>query len=331
MDSAVTCVHRTKMKSRDRSSQKSSDLEEGISDLIATGANAERFSSDRITRLFARGARITGRDNPCIYVVPGVLAEDDGILKMSNQEFPDVVDKEVRKSAAARGLLSEELAMVIPTPIVAGRFMERSYAIWPRYRPISSHRLRRAVQKRSLNGNLFAWLRGVAEVSINRNLISANARCRMALEHVRENHKQSERIRSKAERALRRYETGDWRPVSVLQHGDFWLGNVLLPRSPRGSLGNRFGFFAIDWGGSLVDGAPGFDLLRLCLSAGIPLRRGRKEFLKYMQSIQLDAEAMIFEVLVALGFIGTHLDQFPEENYLAMCNSCIDYLGAIGF
>ena len=239
----------------------------------------------------------------------------------------------VQKSRIARSILSDDLAAVVPSPIFDGRFMGRSYAIWPKYRPMSDRKIIRAVQKTRLYANLFAWLRGVAEVSINRNLSAAvvHQRCRLPLEHVRDNRTQSDELRSSADRALRLLEMGKWQPVSILQHTDFWLGNILLPRFSQQPLGNNFGFFAVDWGGSVVDGAPGFDLVRLCLSSNISLRRARREFANYMQSIKIEPEALISEVLVALGLIGTNLEELPEYRYLAMCASCLDYLRAVGF
>ena len=250
MDGAVTCVHCRKMMMGERANPMRLDFEEYIIDIIehVNAARADRFLCAGIKRMAAGNAVKTVKDSPSIYLVPGILVKDDAMLKISNQEFPESVDREVQKSRVARSVLSDDLAVVVPSPIFDGRFMGRSYAIWPKYRPISDRKIIRAVQKTRLYANLFAWLRGVAEVSINRNLSAAvvDQRCRLPLEHVRENRKHSDELRSSADLALRLLGKGEWHPVGILQHTDFWLGNILLPRFSQRSLGNKFGFFAID-------------------------------------------------------------------------------------
>jgi hypothetical protein len=310
------------------------DFDKYITDIVETAnaARPEKFSCKRIKRLPAGSAAKGVQDSPGIYFVPGALAKDDAVLKISNENFPDLVELEVEKTRLARRVLSNDLAGVIPIPIFDGRFMGRSFVFLPKYRCMSDGKIIHALQKRLLYDNLFTWLRGVAEVSIDRNpsASSADKRWRLPLEYVREHRKQSSKIRSIADLALELLDKGRWRPVSVLQHSDFWLGNILLPSLSQRSSSNRFKFFVIDWGGSIVDGGPGFDMVRLCMSSRISLQRARGELLNYCRSINIDHDTLVFEVIAGLGRIGKNLNQFPEERYMTLCENTLDYLRAVG-
>jgi hypothetical protein len=311
------------------------DSDEDVINIVeyVNAANGQRFARTGIKALPRGNAIETAKDSPGIYFVPGLLAADDAILKFSNEHFPDYIEEESDKSRFARRALSRDLAEVIPDPIFEGRFLGRSYALWPKYRAISGQRIVGAVQKRLLYDNLFRWLRGIAEVSINRNpsASATNLRCRIPLEQFRTNKNLSPFTRSLADRALQQFESGNWRPVNVLQHSDFWLGNILLPRHLQRCPNNNFKFFVIDWAGSLIDGSPGLDLVRLCMSAKVALPRTRTELLNYSRSIQIDYETLVFEVIVGLGRIGLSLNEFPKERYEALCESTVDFLRVVGF
>jgi hypothetical protein len=297
----------------------------------ANATTGERFWCPGITALTAEETVNVLKDSATSYFVPGVVAADDSILKISNSQFPDSVEQESKKARLARGILSGDLAEAIPSALFEGRLAGRSFAIWPKYRPISGYKIVRAAQKRLLYDDVFAWLRGVAEASIDRKL-TADAivrRCRLPLEHIRAHRQLGEEIRSLAHQALQRLDEGDWHPVSILQHSDLWLGNILLPiRKPRN---DKFPFFVIDWGGSVIDGAPALDMVRFCMSANVNLRRAHREFLYYASAIQISLEELVFEIVVGLGLIGTNLNEFPEDRFVDLCKSIFDFLRTVGF
>lgn len=307
-----------------------SNLDEYVNGIVkqVNAATGERFACVGIEALAAGDAK----DSPSTFFVPGVLAVDDAILKISNETFPNSVRLATEKARLARRVLSEDLAEAIPSPIFEGQFVGRSFAIWPKYRSISGYKIVRAVQKRLLFDNLFTWLQDVSRVSIIRSFgtDTVDRRCRLPLEYVRDNKALTTNVRSLADLALRRLENGEWDPVLVLQHSDFWLGNILLPRRSQRFSRNKFKFFVIDWGGSFIDGAPGLDMVCLCMSANITLQRTRTALLNYVRSIKINPEALVFEIIVGLGLIGTNLNQFPEERYADLCESTVDYLRIVG-
>lgn len=113
------------------------DFEEGIIDIVehVNAVTAHRFFVAGIKRIAGHTVDDV-KDCSSMYLVPGMLAQDDAVLKISNQEFPDAVEREVQKARLARSLLSDHLAAVVPSPIFDGRFMGRSYVLWPKYQPI---------------------------------------------------------------------------------------------------------------------------------------------------------------------------------------------------
>ena len=77
------------------------DFEENIIDIIehVNAVRAEKFSCTGIKRMTAGNAIKTVKDGPSVYLVAGISAQDDAILKLSNREFPESVDREGAKIA----------------------------------------------------------------------------------------------------------------------------------------------------------------------------------------------------------------------------------------
>jgi hypothetical protein len=309
------------------------NLEDYIIDIVeaANAAAYGRFSCTAIKTLHAGKAVKTIEDSPGIYFVPGRSRENDAILKVSNEKFPDFAAQDSEKAKLARDVLPVDLAAVIPTPLYEGRYSGRSYVFWPKYRPISEQKILRALQKRRLYDAIYTWLRAIAAASARRNFSvdEVEQLCRHPLRHMADNTKLSRAIRDIAGQALRKLDDKEWRKVGVLQHSDFWLGNVLLPSHLRGRA-KKFGFFVIDWGGSLLDGAPGLDLIAFCMSANVSRRRAHKECLAYIDALHLNPRFFLFEIALGLARLGTSLNEFPENRYVDLCESTIDYLRTIG-
>ena len=124
-------------------------------------------------------------------------------------------------------------------------------------------------------------------------------------------------------------EAGNWLPFTVIQHSDFWYGNILLINAVTNSASNEFGFYIIDWGGALLDGAPVFDLVRYCMSMGVSKKRARNEFLKYALAIEIVPRELAYYLVIALGKIGMNLEQFPEKRYVEMSAQAVAYLTSL--
>ncbi len=150
------------------------------------------------------------------------------------------------------------------------------------------------------------------------------------LECIATNPHLSDNIHSYATKALRNLNTKKWTPITVLQHSDFWLGNILFLKKNNRSSANTFGFCVIDWGGAQTQyGAPVFDLVRYCMSTNISISRAREEVLRYAKTIQIEPRELIYHLICALGQIGMNLEQFPENRYLKMCEGNVSFMQAL--
>lgn len=311
------------------------DYEEYILDLVG---HVNNMTNDKFD---VRGLKPIGNqefknnvgDNALKFYLPGVTPENNAVLMVSVKAFPDFIERAVNNSRVARGVLSDKHSAVVLDTISDGRFLGLSYAVWPKNRPFSSIRLVQKIQKRWLEPRLFSWLQGVAEDSIVRNLDgkSVGQYIQSPLECVANNATLSDNVRSCATVALQHLETSQWIPLTILQHSDFWLGNVLLLKNRGRSSDNQFGFCVIDWGGAFVNGAPVFDLVRLCMSLRVSSSTARREFLNYAQVIKSEPGELIYYLICALGLIGMNIEQFPEDRYIRLCENNVSYLQTAGF
>lgn len=248
-----------------------------------------------------------------------------GVLIVSNSVNPDLVQRSVVCAAEVRISLGEDLGAVILKPLGQGRYENLSYVIWPMLRLFSESRIVLFLQEKLIIPKLLTWMR--AAIDRSRSSVDDLARVERyarPLEAVSGDERFSSSARSAAEKALDRMITGQWTPVTTFQHGDLWVGNVLLPAS--GVLSNRHGFFLIDWAGGLVAAQPCFDLLRMGLSFRLAPTRLRAELEAYSEILGGEIEDMMGYLLAGLGDLGFKLEHFPEERYVLMCRLVVDLL-----
>ncbi len=267
-------------------------------------------------------------DNPFVYYLPGVLPENNSVLIVSRFNFPSYIERATKIIDNTHNVLANNSAIPVLKPIVHGYHMGVSYAIWRKHFPISNYRVVRAIQKTWLNPRVFKWLSCIARES-KKNLSSElpiSQNCKGPLEFVAGSAVLPSNINTIASQALEYLEAGNWLPFTVIQHSDFWYGNILLINAVTNSASNEFGFYIIDWGGALLDGAPVFDLVRYCMSMGVSKKRARNEFLKYALAIEIVPRELAYYLVIALGKIGMNLEQFPEKRYVEMSAQAVAYL-----
>ncbi len=264
--------------------------------------------------------------------LPGVRPEHNAVLMISQRAFPDAVERAVRNAVRARSTLSGRCAEVVSEPLESGRRRGLSFAVWPEFRALSKSRLIRGVQKKMLIPRVCGWLRTVALQSIHRleDEERIHRYLRLPLESMVEHEALPEPVRSAAGRALGVLEQGAHPPVTVLQHSDFWLGNILLCPRRRDGLAHPFGFRVIDWGGARFHGAPYFDLIRYCMSSTMGLARARRHLGAYTAALNLSPGDASLHVLAALGRIGLTLEEFPLERYVKLCDQSVRFLEHTG-
>lgn len=267
-------------------------------------------------------------DAPIKFILPGVKPDNDAVLMVSNNKFPDFVDRAVVNSLQAQRNLSSRAAVVVLSPIYEGRFLNLSYAVWQKHRPLSKVKLFRKFQKIRLESKIFLWLHQIAKDTVVHDLEKSTIdNCiRAPLECIESNSKLSSGLRQNAEQALQYLGSGRWNPVSILQHSDFWLGNILLLKNtPRSSM-NYYGFCVIDWGGAQYNGVPVIDMVRYSVSANVTAQKARSELLKYTNTVQILPDELTYYLLISLGRIGLNLEQFPKNRYLDSCEKNFAYM-----
>lgn len=311
------------------------DNEEIIPDLVKHINNLtnDKFDMCGLKQIGDPAFKDAIHDTTSKFFLPGVTPETDAVLMVSRKEYPDSMDRAANNTRKAQNVLSSSCSGVVVTPIIDGYFAGLSFVVWPKHQPLSSSRIIRKFQKKWLEHRVFSWLIEIAKDSMVRDLDekSIDQYLRSPLECVALNLRQSDNVRSHAKKALQHLNTKQWKPVTILQHSDFWLGNILLLKKNSQFSNNPFGFCVIDWGGALTEGAPIFDMVRFCISSGISLSRARKEFLRYSQAIGVEAKELIYFLICALGLIGMNLEQFPENRYLKMCEDNVLYLESMSF
>ena len=134
-------------------------------------------------------------------------------------------------------------------------------------------------------------------------------------------------LKQAARRALGRIDTGCWKPRLALEHGDLWLGNVLLPPAQwRGTLLRRVRrpFVLVDWYGARLR-APGmYDLVRFARSLRMKPHRLRRHVVRHCSASGLACELpdAAGALAASLGFVAMHLGQFPMAKFISMAESC---------
>jgi hypothetical protein len=250
-----------------------------------------------------------------------------GVLAVSSGVDPEQTARGVANAKGAKEMLGPDLGNVILEPVAEGSYEGLSYAIWPLRRDLSGRRALAFVQKRIARARLLAWLREATAMSrrpvAGEQIESAYRRPLEALAQDAEMH---DGLRNAASTALQRLADGRWKPVSVLEHGDFWLGNVLFPSlwCLRGT--HKRGFVLIDWAGARLQGYPFYDLLRLAMSSGLKPSRLRREALAHCAALECEPVDAFSYLAAGLGATGLDLGHFPRDRYRATAKAAYQTL-----
>jgi hypothetical protein len=242
------------------------------------------------------------------------------ILIISSAVSPLIVKRGVDRQRRAKAALQAPAQAAIELPLLEGFYGERSYALWPARRPLSANRVIRKIEKIILAPRVFHWLRAVAAQSIkpaDRAVLAAQAARLESLAAL------PLPIRNAAGRARDAFLSGAVRPVHVLQHGDMWLGNILLAPT-------RMGFIVIDWPGAALDGVPFYDLLKFSASVGASKPKLGREIAAHAAIAGCNPNDASIYVLSGLGRLHRELEYFPEASFVELCKQKLRALGLAG-
>jgi hypothetical protein len=244
------------------------------------------------------------------------IAQDTFVLRVAPEHFPDVIEIEQRKAADAKAKLGDVLGSVILQPVLQGRVLDRSYAVLPYRPPFSDSRLLWRWQRWRVKPFLLGWLQSLTDRSPRPDCQckAVVARFHTALTALAEMPRAGAELRRDAADIQRRIATGDFRPRSILMHGDFWKGNILKASEGK----HEFPFVVIDWRGSLVDGFPIFDLVTFAGSYQMCPAELRAALQRHCDALACDLADARSYLLAALGHIAMTLDQFPVDRFVVL-------------
>lgn len=276
-----------------------------LSDIYGRGVPAEA-----IVPMDATGGREQAPDATRKFLAPTPQG-GRGVLLLSSAGNGALVARAVANIKTARAAVSPATAAPILTPAAAGEAGGCSFAVWPRHVPFASDaRLTRLWRRQRHGGAVLAWGADFArETAVPADLDAAGADLRA----IAGNELLPATMRRDAQAALSRLKGGAWHPIACLQHGDFWAGNVLLPRGRADA-----GFFVIDWAGMLPAGYPFFDLARMLVSLNLGAARRRRHLEGLAGALGIAPDDVGPHLLAALGAVGRNLEHFPPEMYRAM-------------
>ncbi len=126
----------------------------------------------------------------------------------------------------------------------------------------------------------------------------------------------SSEIQTQTAAALAALETGAFKPTNVIQHGDFWQGNILLNRGWPLKGCQDESFSIIDWGGANLKGYPYIDLLRFSLSIPRGKAVTKKRLIKYSRFCGFSVEEILYYVCAHIGHLGLNRHEFPLDRYV---------------
>ena len=314
------------------------DIREMISAVAAQMGGLLDESSARWVSRPAGKAEI-GDATLALYV-DGVRPSDDVVVLVSNPRHPHVVGEDVEAARRVRSRAGAELGAKIIVPRVSSEHEGRTYAALPRLHTMPNHRVLRRLARGRVAGCVMAWAAELAAESRTPGPADPGEHDRLflaPLRHVCDDTKAASDIRSFAERAVALLErrddrTGQIAPFTTIEHGDFWVGNVLFDRRRWPGASALFGgFHLIDWRGVRMDGYPCADVVRLCYSLwGAQSKRCGPLLAKYRRRLGLTEFEMSLYTVLSLGRLGMNLDHFPPERYAALSNNLFALLGTNG-
>ena len=245
----------------------------------------------------------------------------DQFLVVSNLDFCDVVGEAAGNARSICQKLPSNAARRIVQPTTAGTFEEFSFAIYPRYLPLSDSRLRGRLQNLFFIGELAAWH---AEFVAATESPMAATLCEQTVDRLCALNRcfDDDTVRkAKIDESVKRLQSGDHQPLyTSAAHNDLWRGNVLRV----GGLSNEVRI--IDWGGLNMKSNPFYDLIRVVESFRVPRRMALGLFREHEALMHCDRRDVRLYFYMAMADQLHSLDNFPMDRFRETVVRCDDIL-----
>jgi hypothetical protein len=269
-------------------------------------------------------------DDPLKILVRARGGRPLAVLLYSNLVSPGLVGLGMEKARLAKGLVGPRLGSVILDPLARGSVGGVTYALLPWCRSFSHSRFLGPIQRRRLIPRVLAWLRSVTRATLTLPEEGSLDACAEALGHIATDPGLSAAPIRAAQVALRRLEEQLWSPRHVLEHNDFWIGNLL--KRPSGLIAELLveDFVVIDWPGARIRGFGFYDLLRFAESVGLRPSLLREEVLAHCSILGTSLPDASAHLLCSLGQLGMNLGHCPRARYVGLVERCVANLLALG-
>ena len=234
-----------------------------------------------------------------------------GFLLVSGPGNPRLVSRAVRNIHTARACLSAETAAPILLPVLTGEIEGHDFALWPELCPFhATSRLKNFVLRHRYTGPILGWSERLTVETLQPG---DPERFLADLQVIAGDDAFPPEMRADAAAAADRIASGAWRPKNCLHHGDFWTGNILLPKHPRTP-----GFSVIDWAGMQRAGYPFLDLSRMVRSLRVTAAVRLRHVETLRRVVGCERRDVPAYLLSAFGHIGRNLEHFPVDRFWAM-------------
>lgn len=239
-------------------------------------------------------------------------------VHVSPAKFPPAVSNACLKAKAFAVAVGSPIDRAVLLPIAEGECGQRSLAVFPFVRPFALNGARFRIERLIFAPAVLRWLHKIATLSqtgANRSELAAtytaNLDALLGAPGIYPG------LAKASARAIEKMNSNKFLPRAVPMHGDLWLGNLL-----RHARRNRLDFVIIDWGGSLVQGFPVFDLVRLAISLRFSPQRLRRELTRHANALGCSLIDTQVYLLAALGHFARHRGEMPIEAFNDMAWNC---------
>lgn len=272
-------------------------------------------------------ARKPGRGDPLKLLIRDSGGRPAAVALVANRAEPTLVRRAGRAARRVRDRLGEPLGSRVLVPAVETQVEDSTVVVVPWRQPLADRGLVWRAQRTLLRPALSLWLRGVARHT-RRPIPDVGESFERPLRHLAANPLASGDIQQAAKAALAEVERRSWAPFHVLEHNDFWRGNVLLDRDRSSSLPLSRRFLVTDWPGAKVDdGYPIYDLVRMADSFGMCPRTLASEARLHAEILECPPHACMVYLLASLGRIGLEPANFRDDLYRSLLRRCFATLG----
>ena len=268
-------------------------------------------------------------DHTYVMQIDGVRSADDAVLIISNENYPNVVAAAAAQIGAIDERLSPETRKRILKPLLVDQYGKQSFALYPVLEPFATNKLIGKLQKQLLQDDICRWLANLAKETKKacNEAEERNARFSKPFQFLTEQEALPSDVKTASGAFGKSAEMGTHEIFNVVQHGDFWLGNIMLDRGtlPYTGILSR-NFHVIDWGGSNLDGYPFGDLVRFIMSTRRHSFAPADLIEAYAEISDVPANDIAFYCLAEMGALGLNLDNFPYDRYIKLVTSTFGWL-----